>query len=132
MAVKTAIRIARIILFPGALKIIVRVGVAVGGGVRVADEGADDVVRDDDIVRVIVAGAVLDDDIAGRVDLEAAVGERAMVSLDAIVAAGCMDVVAGQSAVVITIIVEDGGVAADEDAVAGILVDDAVFDRRKA
>src|SRR6185369_5117074 len=64
--------------------------------------------------------------------LEAAVGERAMVSLDAIVAAGCMDVVAGQSAVVITIIVEDGGVAADEDAVAGILVDDAVFDRRKA
>src|SRR5436190_22887067 len=98
MAVKTTSSSMRIILFlfSGALKIIIRVRIAVGGGHRGGtDKTADEIRRDDDIIGVIAAGAVPDHDIAAAVDLEPAIGEQAMVPFDPVITSRGVDVVAG-------------------------------------
>src|SRR5437764_4355130 len=104
--------------------------IAVGGDHRGGtDKTADEVGGDDDIVGVIAAGAVPDDDVAGAVHFETAIGKQAVVPFDPVITSGRVDVVPGEAAIVIAVIVHNGAVGSNLDALAGIEIDRAIFDR---
>ena len=104
-----------------------------GGG---DDDGADGVAGGDLVVAGVATGAVLDDQAAGRIDIDAAGVIRHVVGLDAIVCARGMDARsvagAGWESIAVAVIPDHASIADDLNAIAFVTHHGAVLDGRTA